>query len=96
MARCAAARASLQAALESIDHVLVAMVAPDADPRGKDRVQALEDADGALGDAASSLHLAMSEFPSIDPTEGEPEPDEDDEDDEDDEEESPRQRGGRR
>ncbi|MCC7024640.1 MAG: hypothetical protein IT338_17565 [Thermomicrobiales bacterium] len=106
MARCAAARASLQAALESIDQVLLAFVAPDTDPKGKDRTQALEDADAALGDAASSIHAAMSEFGEIDPAEGEPEADDDDDDDDEDEdedddddeddEEQPRRRGGRR
>jgi len=112
MARCAAARAQIQAALEAIDQVLLAFVAPDADPKGKDRTQALEDADGALGDAATAIHQAMAAFGEIDPEEGEPEGDDDDEgegddddegegdDDEEEEEEEeddqPRRRGGRR
>lgn len=109
MARCAAARASLQAALEGIDQVLLAFVVPDTDPKGKERTQALEDVDAALGDAATAIHAAMAEFGEIDPEEGEPEtddddpddddddPDEDDEDDDDDDEDdTPRRRGGRR
>lgn len=91
MARLAAARASAQAALESIDEMLGLFVEPEEDPKGKQRDQIFEAASDALGAASRSLEAAQlvwDESDDIDPAEGEDYDDaEGDEDDEEDEEE---------
>ena len=88
LARLASARASARGALEALDVIFDLCNAPDDDARGKERMKALEAADELLGQAATSVQLAMEAAPDVDMAEGEPEEyeDEDDEEDEDEDE----------
>jgi hypothetical protein len=86
MARLGAARAMLSIATDAIDEVLVVFVAPDDDPKAKQRADGLEAADDAIGEAARAVQAAQTLMEEIDPKEGEPDLPEGDGHDEDEEE----------
>jgi hypothetical protein len=94
MARMAACRTSLQAALDLADEILGFTVDPSDDKSGDQRDEALDAAEEAISAAALSLQEATrvwaDDDSEVDPTEGEeyPEPDDDDDDDVDDTDDS--------
>jgi hypothetical protein len=95
MARMAACRTSLQAALELADEILGFTVDPDDDKSGKQRDEALDAAEEAVSAAALSLQEATrvwaDDDSEVDPAEGEeyPDPEDDDDDEEDDDTDDP-------
>lgn len=79
MARLAAARNSLQAAIDAIDEAVGLYVNPDDDAKGKERAELVDTAVDAVGVASRCLEAAEEMVDEVDPQECEPWEDEDEE-----------------
>lgn len=84
MARLAACRTWLTAAIEEVDECIGEFLAPESDADGSGRATRLEDVDESIGEAARSVQLAQDAIGDIDPEETEPDLPEGDGHDEDD------------
>lgn len=81
MARLAACRSALTAAVNATDEAIAHFCDPSDDHEGEEREELLEFIDEEIGNAATAVQLAQGALEDTNPEEGEADPDDRDDDD---------------